>query len=174
VQRRVELVPCCSTTCLNVHVSQRPDPRTFRKLTAVDEKIALVIVRPDDLTLVDLPEDTLFLAQILCVQTLFLPALAIPVLVCRQIGGSLIIDTSQVYPVIALSMTIGIDVAVRADSSDIPIPWLSVAIPPVLPETVDGQSGRLSIGIEADRGDTGSLDVVDTARAMIEEEVQDT
>jgi hypothetical protein len=48
-----------------VHVSQRPDATMSRELTAVDEKIALVIVRPDDLTLIDLPEYTLFLAQIL-------------------------------------------------------------------------------------------------------------
>jgi hypothetical protein len=108
------------------------------------------------------------------VQTLFLPALTVPILVRRQIGGFLIVDPSQVYPVIALSMTIGIDVAICADSSDIAIPWLSVAIPPVLAETVDGQSRRLGIGVKADRGDTGSLDVVDTARAMIEEEVQNT
>lgn len=40
-----------------------------------------MVVRPDDLTLVDLPEDTFLLTQILSVKPLMLPGLSIPVLV---------------------------------------------------------------------------------------------
>lgn len=56
-------------------------------LTNVDEDEASVIVRPDDLTLIDLPEDAFFLAEVS--KKFVLPILTIPIFILRQLKCTL-------------------------------------------------------------------------------------
>ena len=101
-----------------------------RRPTAVHEHEALVVIRPDHLALVDLPEHAFFLAKLH--QTVLLPGLAVPVFIARERGGFLAWHPSQVDVRRIFRVSVGVDVITRPHCSDVTKPGLFLAIPPVL------------------------------------------
>lgn len=93
-----------------------------------------MIVRPDNLALVDLPEYALLLTQLLTLQPLVLPRLTVPVLVRVKIRSIILSDLGEVDEWTVLSMTVCIDVAVNLQGTDVSIPRFCLSVPPVFAE----------------------------------------
>lgn len=89
-----------------------------------------MILRPVDLALIDLPENTLLLIEIRSVKSLGLPRFTIPVFVGVEVGSVVCSDSRNIDPRIVLCMAIGIDVTICLQSANISVPRVSLTIPP--------------------------------------------
>ena len=69
-----------------------------------------MIVGPEDLTLIDLPENALFLSDFVLRKPLMLPGLAIPIFVRLQVCCIVRLYSGKVDPWVIFGMTIGVDV----------------------------------------------------------------
>jgi len=143
------------------------------EIVTKDEQKALMVVRPNYLTLIDLPEDSFLLTEAASLESLVLPGLSIPILIGVQVGGILLLHSSEVDKRTVLSVTVCVDITSGPQSADITIPWFCLSIPPEFAESF-GLRDRMSARcIDRDLSNSSAKQMVFEVGSMVQQEVQD-
>ena len=109
--------------------------RTYQYLTrpkviTVDKHKTPMKLGVINLSLVDLPEHTLFLTKFVLRESFALPSLSIPVLVCVEIQSVCRVDPCEVDIGTVFCMAVGVDVRSGAERADVSVPGLVLGVPP--------------------------------------------
>lgn len=99
--------------------------------TAIHKQEASEVWRPYDLPLIHLPEHTRLLPQLPCLRSLLLPTLAVPVLIATKLHHTFPVYSREIHERIVFCMAVGIDTIAVPQSTNVTVPGLSVAVPPV-------------------------------------------
>jgi len=133
-----------------------------------------VVIRPDDLALVDLPEDAFFLAKILTIKPLVLPDISIPVLIRVEIRSIILLNSREVDKRTILSMAVCINVAARLQGANITIPRFCLSIPPVLAQPFGFRDRMGTSCVDRYLCYSSTKEVVFEVGPMVQQEKQDT
>lgn len=147
---------------------------TRPKIVAVHKQKAVVIPRPDDLTLVDLPEDALLLVQLLPSQSFALPVYPVPVFI--SIANSCVFGAGscEIYPGIVFRMAVSIDIRPSFQSTDVAVPGLYLTVPPEsFVSSCHGHWNTITT-FERDISNASTNEMVHVVWSMVEEEEDNT
>lgn len=132
-----------------------------------------MVIRPNYLTLIDLPEDAFLLTEAASLESLVLPGLSIPIFIGVQVGGITLLHSGEVDKRTVLSVTVCVDMTARPQSADITIPWFCFSVPPVFAESFSLRNRMSASSIDGDLSNSSAKQMVLEVRSMVQEEVQD-